>query len=206
MYEKVSAEAEMGSGKMRQLMDSLDAINKASAYISNVIKLIEDIAFQTNILALNAAVEAARAGVHGKGFAVVAEEVKNLAGKSANAAKETSELLNDSIRKSKQGLAVGEDMEKTLAEIINGIGVSAVSIREIAEDCVLQVKTIEQLNTGLEQISQVVQSNTATAEESAASSEQMAAQSAMLMDMVSKYRIEVERIVTKPSGFNENDF
>jgi methyl-accepting chemotaxis protein len=206
MYEKVSAEAEKGSEKMRQLLESLDAINKASAYMSNVIKLIEDIAFQTNILALNAAVEAARAGAHGKGFAVVAAEVKNLANKSANAAKETDELLNDSMRKSKQSFTIGEEMEKTLADILAGISASAGSIREIDEVCELQVKTIEQLNSGLEQISQIVQSNTATAEESAASSQQMAAQSAMLMEMVSKYRIEVERIVAKPSGFNENDY
>ncbi len=206
MYEKVNAEAEKGSAKMKQLMDSLDAINKSSTYISNVIKLIEDIAFQTNILALNAAVEAARAGVHGKGFAVVAEEVKNLASKSAAAAKETSQLLSDSIQRSRQSMELGEEMETALAEIVDSIGVSAASIMEIADDCMQQVQIIEQVNTGLEQISQVVTNNTSTAQESAAASHEMAAQSAMLMEMVSNYKIDVTRVVVNPTGFNENDY
>ena len=191
---------------MKQLADALEAINKSSSYISNVIKIIEDIAFQTNILALNASVEAARAGAHGKGFSVVAEEVKNLAGKSAAAAKETSALLGDSISKSKHGLAIGEDMEKALSGIVGSLSISVASITEIAEDCNRQVEIFEQVNSGLNQISMVVQSNTATAEESAASSEEMAAQSSMLMEMVSNYRIEVERVVGNPSGFNENDY
>lgn len=206
MYEKVNAEAEKGSTKMKQLMDALDAINKSSTYISNVIKLIEDIAFQTNILALNAAVEAARAGVHGKGFAVVAEEVKNLANKSAAAAKETSQLLSDSIQRSRQSMELGGEMETALAEIVDSIGVSAASIMEIADDCMQQVYIIEQLNTGLEQISQVVTNNTSTAQESAAASQEMAAQSALMNEMVSKYKIDVSRVVVKPTGFNENDY
>jgi methyl-accepting chemotaxis protein len=206
LTEKVSAEAEKGSEKMKELSEALEAINKSSSYISNVIKIIEDIAFQTNILALNASVEAARAGVHGKGFQVVAEEVKNLAGKSAAAAKETRTLLGDSISKAKRGLTIGEDMENVLSEIVRSVGGSVLSITGIAQDCANQVSVMEQVNAGLEQISQVVQNNTATAEESAAASQQMAAQSALLMDMVGGYKIEVERVVSVPSGFKESDW
>lgn len=206
LSEKVNMEAKSGSEKMKQLLLALDAINKSASHITNVIKVIEDIAFQTNLLALNASVEAARAGVHGKGFAVVAEEVKKLANESAKAANETNALLSDSINKSKQGLLIGEDMEKALGEIVDSINRSVVSIKDIADDCAHQAETIEQVNVSLGQISQVVQSNTATVQESAALSEEMAAQAAMLMHMVSKYKIDVERVVTKPSGFNENDY
>jgi methyl-accepting chemotaxis protein len=206
LTEKISDEARKGSKKMLQLSGALEAISTSSSYISNVIKLIEDIAFQTNILALNASVEAARAGIHGKGFQVVAEEVKNLAGKSAAAAKESSELLGDSISKSKRGIVIGEEMESVLTEIVRSIDSAVTSISGIAEDCAQQVAIIEQVNSGLGQISQVVQNNTATAEESAAASEEMAAQSTLLMDMVAGYRIEVERVVATPTGFKESDW
>jgi methyl-accepting chemotaxis protein len=206
LAERVNAEIKAGNAKMELLISALEDINKASSYISNVIKVIEDIAFQTNILALNAAVEAARAGVHGKGFAVVAGEVKNLADKSAKAAKETSDLLSGSISKSKYGLKIGEDMEKTLGSIMDGIIRSVDSISMIAADCLQQVEAIEQLNTGLAQVSQVVQSNTATAQEAAASSQEMSAESAEMMNMVSHYAIDVQRIVSKPSGFKEEDY
>ena len=206
LSEKVSAGARLGSEKMRALFEALDAISRSSSTISSVIKMIEDIAFQTNILALNASVEAARAGVHGKGFSVVAEEVKNLANKSAAAARETNELLSDSIGKSELGLRIGREMEEALTEIVQSTTRSVDSISEIAEDCARQVRTIEQVNTGLGQISLVVQSNTATAEESAASSEEMAAQSALLMELVSSYKIDVARIVSDPTGFNEKDY
>ncbi|NLT12991.1 MAG: methyl-accepting chemotaxis protein [Clostridiales bacterium] len=206
LSEKVNSEARAGSEKMEQLISALEDINSASSHISNVIKVIEDIAFQTNILALNAAVEAARAGIHGKGFAVVAGEVKNLADKSAKAAKETGDLLSGSISKSKYGLKIGEDMEKTLGSIMDGILRSVDSIAEIAGDCLQQVDTIAQLNTGLSQVSQVVQSNTATAQEAAASSQEMSAQSTDMMAMVSHFAIDVQRIVAKPSGFNEEDY
>jgi methyl-accepting chemotaxis protein len=206
LTEQVNAEANSSSEKMKQLMCALEDISTSSSYISNVIKVIEDIAFQTNILALNAAVEAARAGVHGKGFAVVASEVKSLAEKSAKAAQETNTLLSDSIKKSKDGLNIGENMAQSLNSMITGIIRSVDSISDIAGDCMRQVDTIEQLNTGIAQVSQVVQSNTATAQEAAASSEEMSAQSAMLMDMVSHYKIDVERIVAKPSGFKEEDY
>ena len=206
LSEKVNAEAKDGSEKMKRLMRALEDINQAASHIANVIKVIEDIAFQTNILALNAAVEAARAGVHGKGFAVVAGEVKNLADKSAKAAQETTDLLSDSISRSKYGLNIGEDMEKTLNNIMTGVERAADSISEIAAGCLHQVDAIEQLNTGLTQVSQVVQNNTGTAQEAAASSQEMSAQSTAMMNMVSHYVIDVLRIVAKPSGFKEEDY
>ncbi len=206
LSEKVNAEARAGSEKMKRLKRALNDINEAAAHISNVIKVIEDIAFQTNILALNAAVEAARAGIHGKGFAVVAGEVKNLAEKSAKAAQETNELLSDSIGKSKDGLGIGEDMEMTLNSIMTGVSRAVDSISDIAVGCMQQVDAIEQLNAGLTQVSQVIQSNTAAAQESAASSQEMSAQSTAMMNMVTGYVIDVQRIIANPSGFREEDY
>lgn len=182
--------AEAGSDKMNQLLAALQEINAASSNISNIIKTIEDIAFQTNILALNASVEAARAGVHGKGFAVVAEEVKNLATKSAAAAKETNNLINTSINKAKGGVNIGEGMKSLLIEMVEGINEAVNAVTQIAEASKMQVITMEQLNTGLEQISQVVQNNTATAEESASSSQEMSAQAEMLSEMVEVYKVK----------------
>ena len=192
LAEKVHEEAEKGNGKMKQLLIALEEINQASANISNIIKTIEDIAFQTNILALNASVEAARAGVHGKGFAVVAEEVKNLATKSAEAAKETNALINTSIAKSKGGVTIGESMRGSLDSMVNSIGSALAAIKQIADASKQQVEVIEQLNSGIEQISQVVQTNTAAAEESASSSEEMSAQAEMLHHLVKKYRVNGE--------------
>jgi methyl-accepting chemotaxis protein len=188
--EKIHTEAESGNEKMRQLLLALEEINTASSNISNIIKTIEDIAFQTNILALNASVEAARAGVHGKGFAVVAEEVKNLAMKSAEAAKETNNLINASVMKAKSGVNIGEDMRKSLSDMVEGINRTVEAISKITEDSTRQVEAIEQLNTGIEQISQVVQNNTATAEESASSSEEMSAQAELLNNMVAHFKVK----------------
>lgn len=206
LAEKVNSEAISGNDKMKHLLVALDEINQASSGISNIIKVIEDIAFQTNILALNASVEAARAGTHGKGFAVVAGEVKNLATKSAEAAKETNQLINASITKARGGVAIGEEMEITLSSIVESINSAVVSISLIDNASKQQVEIIEQLKSGLEQISNVVQKNTSTAEESASSSQEMFAQAEMLNNMVSKYKIDVEEIVTEPYNWNEDDY
>ena len=186
---KIHVDAENGSDKMRDLLTALEEINTASSNIANIIKTIEDIAFQTNILALNASVEAARAGVHGKGFAVVAEEVKNLATKSAEAAKQTNNLINANITKAKGGVNIGEDMNRSLSSMVEGIDRAFEATKKIAEDSKRQVETIEQLNSGIEQISQVAQNNTATAEESASSSQEMSAQAELLNNMVDRYQV-----------------
>ncbi|NLA87590.1 MAG: HAMP domain-containing protein [Clostridiales bacterium] len=195
---EVLRQAEAGNSNMDRLLVKLNEINVSSASISKIIKNIEDIAFQTNILALNAAVEAARAGAAGKGFAVVATEVKNLAAKSSEAAQETSVLLNDSISMAKDGLEIGETAHISLQKILTSIGQTTQAISQIAADAKHQAETVEQINSGLAQVSAVVQNNTATAEQSASSSQEMAAQAAILNELVSKYRFSEG--TRKPKG------
>jgi len=188
--ENVQKEARKGSEKMERMMTALEGISAASSNISSIIKAIEDIAFQTNILALNASVEAARAGIHGKGFAVVAEEVKNLSSKSAEAAKETNDLISASVSKSKEGARIGEEMRQSLEDMIRSINDAVLAVNEIAGDAKCQAENIEEVNVGLDQISQVVQSNTSMAEQSANASRQMSEQAGALNDMVSQFKIK----------------
>ena len=181
--------AEKGSGQMDEMTTAVRDINTASQSISKVIKVIDDIAFQTNILALNAAVEAARAGQHGKGFAVVAEEVRNLAAKSAEAAKDTGGLIQNSMEKAELGARIAGDTAESLNEIVSGIKESTEIVSEIARSSEEQTTGIVQIDSGINQVAQVVQQNSATAEESAAASEEMSGQSAMLEHLISKFKL-----------------
>lgn len=182
--------AEKGSGQMEQMMEAVKEINDAGSQIGKVIKVIDDIAFQTNILALNAAVEAARAGTAGKGFAVVAAEVRKLAAKSAEAAKDTGVLIENSIEKSNLGFNIAMETSVSLKEIVDGINHSAEIIARIAQLSEEQSESIGQINIAIDQVAEVIQQNSATAEESAAVSEQMSGQSDMLAEMITKFTLK----------------
>lgn len=183
------SEVQHGNTQMKDLMIAMQDINKSSESISKIIKTIDDIAFQTNILALNAAVEAARAGEAGKGFAVVAEEVRSLAAKSAAAAKETAELIEDSINKVSAGSQIVDNTAKAMEAITSVVQESEVIINGIAESSNYQATAVAQIEQAITQVSQVVQTNSATSEECAAASEELSNQAASMRDMLSIYNL-----------------
>jgi methyl-accepting chemotaxis protein len=181
--------AERGNDEMAELIVAMREINDSSQSISKIIRVIDEIAFQTNLLALNAAVEAARAGRHGKGFAVVAEEVRNLAARSAKAAKETAELIEGAVAKSENGSRIAARTASALSEIMS-ISVKVRDIvGEIAASSGEQAQGIGQINIGLSQIDTVTQQNTAAAEECAAAASELSSQAAELNNVVSRFQI-----------------
>lgn len=184
------AVSEMGSAndKMKELVGAMDEISASSDETQKIIKTIEDIAFQTNILALNAAVEAARAGAAGKGFAVVADEVRNLAGKSAEAAKNTTSLIENTVAAINKGNSLVTEVADKMSNAMEASNVVVDLNMKISEASKQSADSVTQVTVGIEQISSVVQTNSATAEESAAASEELSGQANMLKEMVSDFK------------------
>lgn len=175
--------------QMQTLIGAMDQISTTSNQVAKIVKIIQDIAFQTNILALNAAVEAARAGVNGKSFAVVADEVKNLATKSASAAEDTTKLIKDTIAAVENGMTISTETADLLGKVVGGVDDVADIVSTISSAAQEENASISQVVQGLDQVSTVVQSNSSSAEESAAVSHQLADSAKKLQDMVSVFRL-----------------
>ncbi len=190
LANKAKGDAAGGNDQMVAMQYAMKEISDSSASISKIIRVIDDIAFQTNILALNAAVEAARAGAHGKGFAVVAEEVRNLAARSAKAAKETAELIEGSMKKVDAGTNIANNTADALTSIVKRVEEAAELVSGIALASNEQAIAIAQVNSGIEQLSAVVQTNSATAEEAAAASEELSSQADILKSMVARFKLK----------------
>jgi len=185
-----SAHAARGDTDIREMMTAMDGISESSGKISNIIKVIDGIAFQTNLLALNAAVEAARAGEHGKGFSVVAEEVRSLAGNSQSAASETSGLIDESMSRVKDGTQIAATTAATLRAIVEDVNKVAQIISDIATASEDQASSVAQVSEGIQRITNVVTNNSATSEMSASASQELAGQAEALRNLVSVFKLK----------------
>lgn len=190
LAKQATKDAEDGNRQMQEMANIMDTINASSDAINKVVKVIDDIAFQINLLALNANIEAARAGKYGKGFAVVAEEVRNLAVKSAESVKETTQMVNDTVSNIKAGSDAAALTSRQLESIVEESGKVAELLDDIAKASRDQAQAISQISDGLDQIEQTTQANTASAEESAAASEELAGQADHLRGLISQFRLD----------------
>lgn len=193
LVDQVGEEVRIGESKMRSMLNSMEDISENSEKVANIIKNIEDIAFQTNILAINAAVEAARAGEAGKGFAVVADEVRNLAGKTAKASKTTAELIQRALDAVGHGKVIAGETATSFEAVYTSVAEVNANAHQITERSEKQDKAIGQTTQGIDQISSVVQNNSATAEESAAASEELSGQAQMLKNLVAEFKLLDDR-------------
>lgn len=188
--------AESGSLIMDETTRAMDAINKSSGKIVKISNIIEEIAFQTNLLALNAAVEAARAGEHGKGFAVVATEIRNLAQRSTQSAKEITELIEGNVETTKLGAELAVELSKQLSEIDASVRKVADLMDEVAAASAEQASGVNQVNTAMSQIDQATQQNASLVEETASAAEELAAEAKQLITLIDFFKVEEEGLQT----------
>jgi methyl-accepting chemotaxis protein len=189
MSEAARKGAAEGTENMSQLSQAVERIKKSSDDTAKIIKNIDEIAFQTNLLALNAAVEAARAGDAGKGFAVVAEEVRNLAIRSAAAAKNTADMIEESVRNANEGVALNGEVMRNFGEITSQAAKVSDVMAEIAAASEQQAQGVEQVNTAVQQMNQLTQQSAASSEESASAAEELSSQAQEMQAMVTGFRI-----------------
>ena len=184
-----AGQVQVCNDRMQELSQAMDDIYSGQKDIGQIIDTIENIAFQTNILALNAAVEAARAGSAGKGFAVVADEVRSLASKSDQAAKQSKAIIETSLSHVERGKSLAEEVSSSMQQTVASASEAISYMEKVADNAISESQSIEQLTTGVDQISAVVQTNSATSEESAAASEELSAQAGILRELVEKFEI-----------------
>ena len=188
--DAVEQEILENSKQMDQVSEAMNLIRQTSTDISGIVKEIEDIAFQTNLLSLNAAVEAARAGDAGRGFSVVAAEIRKLANKTTDASKMTAALVQKSAHSVEEGSSLIQQSEQTLKHVVDGARDVATKIERISQSNIQQANFIIQIRQSIEQITDIVQGNSATSEESAAASEELAAQAQILRELVNRFEFE----------------